>query len=113
MELVLGITYSLSQQLQSKDIDLMAAGCLIKSTKEELARDAVAKRKRALTSRLADIVVFTSVGQMERNTRSIYFNILDTVMHEFDSRFSEEQGYIMEATNTLKKTDNSFFDVQC
>ncbi|KAJ8867612.1 hypothetical protein PR048_031415 [Dryococelus australis] len=38
MELVLGITYSLSLQLQSKDIDFTAAGCLIKSTKEELAR---------------------------------------------------------------------------
>ncbi|KAJ8895239.1 hypothetical protein PR048_000564 [Dryococelus australis] len=73
---------------------------------------AVAKRKGALTSRLADSVVFTSLGQMERNTRSIYFNILDTVMQEFDRRFSEEQGDIVEATNALKKTDDSFFDGQ-
>ncbi|KAJ8874408.1 hypothetical protein PR048_025257 [Dryococelus australis] len=45
--------------------------------------DAVAKRKRAITSCLADREVSTSVGQMERNTRSIYLNIVDTVKHEF------------------------------
>ncbi|KAJ8889155.1 hypothetical protein PR048_008649 [Dryococelus australis] len=106
MEQVLGITYSLSQQLQSKDIDFIVAGCLIKSTKEELARQ---KEKKALTLHLTDSVVFISVEQMERNTRSIYFNILDTVMHEFDCRFSEDQGDIMEATNDLKKTEVSFF----
>ncbi|KAJ8896482.1 hypothetical protein PR048_001826 [Dryococelus australis] len=63
--------------------------------------DAVAKRKGLYLHS----VVFISVGQMERNTRSIYFNILDTVMHEFDRRFLEDQGDIMEATNALKKTD--------
>ncbi|KAJ8885438.1 hypothetical protein PR048_011635 [Dryococelus australis] len=98
LELVIGITYSLAQQLQSKEIDFVAAGFLIKSTKEELATirssekcdeldekaktltsnsniewEAVAKTKRALTSRLTDSVVFTSVGQMERNTRSLLF----------------------------------------
>nr|CAD7406838.1 unnamed protein product [Timema poppensis] len=38
MDLIPGLTHSLSQQLQSQNLDLMEVGCLIKSTKEELVR---------------------------------------------------------------------------
>nr|CAD7395204.1 unnamed protein product [Timema poppensis] len=63
---------------------------------------AVAKRQRTVTSRLAESIFLTSVEQTERNTKSIYFNILVTVMDEFTLRFSESQD-MMEATRALQK----------
>lgn len=103
MELILGITYSLFQQLQSQDLDLMAAGCLIKSTKVELVRIRRDEKYEELVEKAK------SLANTERNTKSIYFNILDTIMDEFDRRFSVNQD-IMEATRALQKGEVAFLD---
>ncbi|KAJ8872074.1 hypothetical protein PR048_025675 [Dryococelus australis] len=58
---VLGITYSLSQQLQSKDIDLMAAGCLIKSTKEELARIRSSEKYDELEEKVKTLANYSNI----------------------------------------------------
>lgn len=103
MELILGITYSLFQQLQSQDLDLMAAGCLIKSTKVELVRIRRDEKYEELVEKAK------SLANTERNMKSIYFNILDTIMDEFDRRFSVNQD-IMEATRALQKGEVAFLD---
>lgn len=134
MELILGTNYCLSQQLQSRDLDLSAAVYLIQSTSEELIKircdesyDEILTKAKSLANRcsgilipkkgkslfrqrLAENVVLTTVGQScSRDTKlkRIYFGVLGSIIIEFDRRFLENEG-LYYAFLSFKKYHEAF-----
>lgn len=131
MEKILGITYCLSQQLQAEELDLAAAVHLIKSTEEELKKsktDATylevlekakslaassgivwgeQKRTKTVPHRFADSVIMSTIGKKDTETKGMYFKIVDSILMEYNRRFSGNEG-LFSATDGFKKENTAF-----